>query len=81
MNKLKNWFSKQKLGVRALLVTLIMFLGMIVIMIPAVIGVVIADKPGFVIGSIISVTIVIFSINYYNLKGDDEINEYKKKFQ
>lgn len=80
MNKLKNWFSKQKLGVRALLVTLLMFLGMIAIMIPAVIGSAIAGNLGGFIGSIISTAITLFSINYYCLK-DDEINEFKNKFQ
>lgn len=79
MNKLKNWFSKQKLGVRALLVTLLMFLGIIAFMIPPVIGAVIAGNPGAFFGSLISAIISVFLVNYYCLKGDDEINEYKKK--
>lgn len=68
MNKLKNWFSKQKLGVRALLLTLLMVLGVIAIIIPPAIGNAIAGEPGGLIGSIISTVIIGFLFNYYCLK-------------
>lgn len=81
MNKLKKWFSKQKLGVRALLVTLLQFLGIIAFMIPPVIGAVIAGNPGGFFGILISGVISLFLINYYCLKNDDDIDDFKKKFQ
>ena len=67
-NKFEEWFFEQKVSTQALVLSILMILGLLLVMTPIAIGYILAGQTGGYIGSLITLFIFAFIFNYFILR-------------